>query len=197
MKIIGLTGSLGSGKSFVASVFASLGAKVLDADRMAQGLLRRGTNEHKRIVAVFGKGVLDRRGRIVRRALAQITFSSKANTKRLNGIVHPKVIENINREIEARRGSCGALVIDAPLLIEAGLHRLVDVVVVVRAPRSAQLERCARKFGMSRKEALMRIRAQMPLEKKLKMADFVVDNDGTMPEIREKAKKVWRKIVWK
>lgn len=190
MTIIGLTGGFATGKSFVASVFASCGARVIDADRIAHRLVRRGTPLYRRILREFGRDILTRGGAIDRRKLAGVVFADRRKRRRLEKIVHPAVVREIRRRIAAARPD-DALVIDAPLLIEAGLAGLVDRLVVVTASRARQVERGVRKFGMTPAEARRRIAQQMPLARKARMADFVITNNGTKPETRRKARKVW------
>lgn len=196
MKVIGLTGSFGTGKTFVASVFKSFGAKIVDADTIAHEAVAKGTKPHKRIVAAFGKKILDKNGEIDRTKLGAIVFSKKANLKKLDAIVHPEVIRAIRAAI-AGAGKDDVVVIDAPLLAEAGLTGIVDKLVVVAASTQNQITRCTKKFKISREEVLRRIKNQMSLKKKVTLADFVIDNDGTKAETRKIVKNVWRKMVWK
>ena len=196
MKIIGLTGSFGTGKTFAASVFGKLGAKILDADRIAHEVIRKGTPAYKKIVALFGGGILDKNGRIDRKKIAGIVFEDKGNIERLNRITHPAVIKIIKEKI----GKCRAVdivVIDAPLLIEANLTGIVDKLVVVKTSQSKQIERCISKFCMDKKGVLKRIGKQMSLKEKVKLADFVIDNNGTKFETVIQVKKIWEEIVWK
>ncbi len=196
MTILGLTGSFGTGKTFVASVFKKLGAKIIDADAIAHAVIRKGTGVHKKMVILFGGGILDKRGNINRRKTAEIIFKNKANVKKLNGIVHPAVIRIIKEKV-GRCASGDIVVIDAPLLIEARLTGITDKLIVVKASRKKQIERCKAKFRISEKEVLKRIGSQLPLTEKIKLADFVIDNNGTKSETTTKIKKAWRKIVWK
>jgi dephospho-CoA kinase len=196
MRIIGLTGGFGTGKTFAASIFGHLGARVIDADKIAHKAIAKGGSAYKRIVAGFGKDVLDRRGNIDRAKLAKIVFAKKSELKKLNAIVHPEAIRSIKDSIK-RSGRNDIVVIDAPLLIEAGLAGIVDKLVVVTATKKNQIERCSKKLKIGREEILKRISNQMPMKKKKALADFVVDNDGTRSETREQVSKVWRKMVWK
>ena len=194
--VIGITGSFGTGKSFVASVFRSLGAKVVDADRMAHEVIRKGTPEYRRIVKGFGKNILTGRGEIDREKLGEVVFSDVALLRKLTGIVHPEVIRKIRRSVEAA-GKKDIVVIDAPLLIEANLSKLIDKLVVVKCSKRRQIERCQEKFCLQKKEILRRIRNQMPLSKKLKMADIVIDNSLTKAHTKKQVRKVWREELWK
>lgn len=195
-KVIGLTGSFGTGKTFAASLFKRLGAKVIDADKVAHDLIAKGTPAYKRILETFGNDILDRRGNIDRSKLAGIVFAQKSKLKKLNSIVHPGVIKFIkDRIVRSRKGD--VIVIDAPLLVEAGLAGIVDKLVVVAASEEKQVKRCRKKFKMSKGDVLKRIVNQMSLNKKKAVADFVIDNDGTRSETGRQVRKVWEEIVWK
>lgn len=195
MAVIGLTGSFGTGKTFVGSIFRALGAKVIDADRLAHKCLERNSLTYKRIVAGFGDRILDGRREIDRKALAGIVFSDKAKLKKLNAIIHPEVIRDIKKEI-ARSKKARVIVIDAPLLVEANAMSIVDMLVVVKSSRKAAITRCARKFGMKKEDVLRRIRCQMPLRDKVRLADFIVNNDGSRSQTKRQVAAIWRK-VWK
>lgn len=196
MQIIGLTGGFATGKSYVAGVFKALGAKVIDADKLAHDSLRIGTPVYKKVVKLFGSSILGQGREIDRRKLGRIVFDDRESLKRLDSIVHPEVIKEIKRSIR-KAGRNDVVVIDAPLLIEAGLAGMVDELVVVTCPKDEQVRRCIRKFGLDKEEVLKRIKNQIPLTKKIKMADHVVDNSGPKALTREKAKKIWRQIVWR
>ena len=196
VKVIGLTGSFGTGKTFVASIFKSLGAKVIDADRIAHKVIRKGSNEYRRIVKLFGKNILNGEGEIDRGKLGKIVFSNAALLRKLAGIVHPKVTREIRRSV-GNAGKEDTVVIDAPLLIEANLGKLIDKLVVVRCSKRRQIERCQEKFCLQKKEILRRIESQIPLKKKMKMADLVIDNSLTRSRTREQVRKAWRVMLWK
>lgn len=193
MRVIGVTGNFGAGKSYVASIFGSLGAGVLDADKIAHGVIKKGSPAYKKTIRIFGTGILDNRRNIDRRKLAGIVFSDRDSLRKLNAIVHPEVINSIKKRL-GRAGAAGVMVIDAPLLVEANLTGLVDKLVVVRAPRKIQVERCAGKFRMKKEEVMKRLDSQMPTSKKIKFADFVVDNGGTRSKTRKQILKIWRRI---
>lgn len=196
MKIIGLTGSFGTGKTFVASIFRSLGAKVIDADRIAHGVIRKGKPEYNRIVKSFGKEILNKKKEIDRAKLGAVVFSNAALLRELNRIVHPSVIKEIRRSIRTA-GKKDIVVIDAPLLIEASLGKFIDKLIVVKCQKRRQIERCREKFCLQKKEILRRIESQIPLKKKMKMADLVIDNSLTRSRTREQARKAWRVMLWK
>ena len=196
MIVIGLTGGFGTGKSHVAGIFKGLGAKVIDADKLAHDSIKKGGPAYKMVVSLFGPSVVGARREINRSKLGRIVFADKRSLKRLDAVVHPEVIKAIKKSVR-QTARDEVVVIDAPLLIEAGLAGMVDELVVVTCPKDIQVRRCMRKFGIDKEEVLKRIKNQIPITKKIKMADHVVDNSGPKAETREAAKKIWRQIVWR
>jgi len=195
MTVIGVTGNFGTGKTFVASVFKSLGAKVLDADRIAHNEMNRGTVAYRKIVKYFGRGILDESGDIDRKKLGAAVFKNKKDLAKLNRIVHPQVIAFIKEQIKKSKKN-DIMVVDAPLLIEANITGIIDHLVVVKCSRQIQISRCMEKFEIAKKDVLNRIRNQIPLKRKVELADFVVDNDRSRAETRRQVIEIWRK-VWK
>ncbi|MDP3804443.1 MAG: dephospho-CoA kinase [Candidatus Omnitrophota bacterium] len=195
VKVIGLTGSFGTGKTFVASVFRSLGAKVIDCDRIAHNIIRKGSGAYGKIIDVFGAGILDNSGNVNRKSLAKEVFGSSSKLRRLNKIVHPEVIKVIRVKLNSYKGE-GVVVIDAPLLIEAGLSSLVDKIIVVKCSREKQIQRCGNKFRIEREEVSKRIKNQLSIRKKIRMADSIIDNSLSKSRTRNQVRKVWRG-VWK
>jgi dephospho-CoA kinase len=124
--------------------------------------------------------------------LAGIVFDNKGLLKKLNKIIHPEVIRIIRNKIKKSKSKI--IVLDAPLLLEAGLRRMVDKLIVVKIKRAEQLERIKRKFSFSREDMLKRIKHQMPLQLKVRLADFVIDNSGTIKETEQQVKEVWKKM---
>jgi dephospho-CoA kinase len=192
--ILGVTGSFGSGKSTVAGIFRSFGAKVIDADILAHQCLTKGRDTYRRIVKLFGKGILQEGGAIDRRKLAAIVFANTVALKKLNSIIHPKVIRQIKREI--RRAVKGIIVLDVPLLVESGLVSLADKTIVVKMDPAVQLRRLRQKTSLLDNEILMRIKCQSPLRKKMRFADFIIDNSGTIGELKKKVQAIRRRL-WK
>ena len=187
--LLGVTGSFGSGKTFVASLLRKAGAGVIDADNIAHKVIMPSGDAYKRVVAIFGKGIIGRAKRIDRRKLGSIVFRDKAQLFKLVSILHPEVIKAIKSRIASHRKRI--VVVDAPLLLEAGLKCAVDKVIVVTITRQEQLERLRQKTQLSTKEMLARIRRQMPLSLKVREADFIIDNSGTKAETKKQVKKVW------
>jgi dephospho-CoA kinase len=192
MIIVGLTGSVGTGKSTVANFFRELGTPIIDWDELARKITRPHSKAWKEIVECFGKGILNEDLTINRQKLAGIVFSDKDKLAKLNQIIHPKVFEEDERIAnEIKRHDPDALVIkDIPLLFELTHPISVDKIIVVSASTQTQLRRLEEK-GMSRKDARNRIKSQHPLEEKIKSADFVISNDGTPEETKRQVEEIY------
>lgn len=197
MIVIGLTGNIGSGKSTVARRLESLGAKIIDADQVAREVVQPGTPGLLEIVNVFSPGVLDGAGKLDRKKMGSLVFADPQAREKLNEITHPRIKEKINRKInkfkEENKTKPGhrVLVIDAPLLIEVGLEHNVDEIWVVKVERKEQIERLAKRDGLTSKEALRRIAAQLPQEEKIKLATRVIDNSGEKNETIKQVDRHW------
>jgi len=192
--VLGITGSFGSGKTTVAKIFQSFGAKIIDADRIAHRVIKPGRPIYKKIINIFGKDVLNKNRTINRHRLAKIVFNNKNLLKRLNKIIHPQVIRIIKTKIKTTRAK--VIVLDAPLLIEARLKNLVDKLIVVKIDRAKQIERLIKKTSLSKKDTLKRIRHQMPLADKVRLADFVIDNSGSIGRTKKQIESI-RRLLWK
>ena len=196
MLVIGVTGGLGTGKSTVTRMLRTLGARTIDADALAHAAMARGTPGWRAVRRAFGPGVVTPRGDIDRRALSAIVFGDRGKLKRLNGIIHPIVIRWIRQELTRlrRQHPRGIVAVEVPLLVEAGLERLVDRVVVVVATRAQQVARARRAAGWPRAEVLRRLRAQLPLATKRRAADAVISNTGTQTQTRRHVRALWKKL---
>lgn len=192
MIIVGLTGSVGTGKSTVTNFFRELGAYIIDWDELARKVTHPNLKAWKGIVEYFGKDFLNEDLTINRQKLAEIVFPDKEKVTKLNQIVHPEVFkedERITNEIKSLDPD--ALIIkDIPLLFEVTRPIFVDKVVVVSASEQTQLRRLEEK-GMSREDAQNRIKSQLPLEEKIKSADFVINNDGPPEETKRQVEKIY------
>jgi dephospho-CoA kinase len=195
--IVGLTGGIASGKSTVAQMFRHLGAHVLDADVIARQVVEKGTTALQEIVDAFGPDVLQEDGTLDRPKLGAIVFRDEEARKRLNRIVHPRVREQFEMQTREylQHHPDGILIHDIPLLYENGLERTVDVVVVVSVTPQTQILRLMERNGLTRVEAEQRIAAQMPLAEKVKRADYVIDNEGTLHETEQQVNRIWNR--WK
>jgi len=191
---VGLTGGLASGKSTVAALFRKLGAQHVDADAIARDLVERGGRGYEPVVARFGKGVVGPDGSIDRKALAAIVFRSTSAREDLNGILHPLIREEIAQRIGDGAGARVVLV-DAALLVETGMHRGYDALIVVACSPETQIARAVARGGLTVEEAAARIAAQAPLDVKKAQADFVIDTDGTLAETQRQVREVWRELM--
>lgn len=192
--ILGLTGSFGSGKTTVARIFRSFGAKIIDADSIAHRVIKPKNPIYKKIINTFGKDILNKDRTINRNKLAKLVFNNKELLKSLNKIMHPEVIRIIREKIKAV--SAGIIVLDAPLLIEKGLQNLVDKLIVVTITREKQIERIRQKTDLSRQDILKRINAQISQNVKSRFANFIIDNSGTIEETKKQVMAI-RRLLWK
>lgn len=190
--IIGITGGFGSGKSTVAKIFKGWGAQVIDADKIAHQLLKPKTKSYSKIIAAFGRGILKQDKTIARNKLAQIVFPNKNLRIKLNQITHPTIIRRIKNKINTSKEKL--IVLDAPLLVEAGLRKSIDRLIVVKIRRKVQIERLLKKTSLTESDILRRIKSQIPLENKVRLADFVIDNSGTIQETSKQVKNIWKKM---
>jgi len=192
MKVIGLTGGIGSGKSTVSRFLAGLGAIIVDADKVGHELLKSGTEVWREVVAAFGRQVLTPVGDIDRKKLAEIVFSNPESLSRLNQIMHPRMYDMVKAQLEEyRRQGVAVVVLEAPLLIEANWTSLVDEVWVTVASQSTVLRRLKEKFRLSEPETLARIHSQLPTEERIKHADVIIDTDCDLDELRARVKQLW------
>lgn len=196
MLIVGLTGGVGSGKTLVSQILREEGAYLIDADQIARELVKPHTPTWNELIRAFGKEILKEDGCIDRKRLAQRVFSNPEERMLLNQMIHPRIKEEINRRKEEilKKDPEAILIIDAALLIELGDHREMDKVIVVFAPDNQRIERIEKRDGISREEAKKVISSQMPQEEKLKVADFVIRNEGSLEETKEKAREVFQEL---
>jgi len=195
--VIGLTGGIGTGKSTALKVFKKLGAHTIDADTLARQAVRPGAPAWREIRENFGAGVFHKNGRLNRKELARAVFGNAKALAELNAIVHPHVFSGENRAIAALRAKDknAVVVVDAALMIETGSHRGKDVVVVMASTPQNQLNRLCVQNRYTRAAARARIRSQMPLEEKLKRADYVIENNGTLARLRKNAADIFEQIL--
>ncbi|MEO3812842.1 dephospho-CoA kinase [Sphaerisporangium sp. B11E5] len=191
---VGLTGGIGSGKSEVSRRLGALGAVVIDADKIAREVVEPGTGGLAEIVETFGSGVLRPDGTLDREKLGRVVFSDSGQLARLNAIVHPRVGERV-AELQRQAPEDAIVVYDVPLLAENGLAPMYDVVIVVDAPDDVRLSRLTTRRGMSEDDALARIKAQATREDRLKVADIVIPNDGSLDDLDARAREVWQDLM--
>lgn len=195
MKVIGLTGGIGSGKSTVSRFLAELGAVIIDADRVGHEAFKPDTGVWREVVGVFGRQILAPGGDIDRKKLGEIVFGNAELLARLNQIMHPRMYDMIKAQLEEyRRRGVEVVVLEAPLLLEAGWISLVDEVWVTVAAEPAVLRRLQERAGLSQEELLARIRSQLSSEERIKRADVVINTDCNLDEVRARVRELWEKI---
>lgn len=181
--IIGLTGSIGTGKSTIANKFSDLDIPVVDADLIAREVVEPGKEAYKDIVATFGEEILQHNKTLDRKALGKIVFNDESKRKQLNAIIHPAIRKEMLRQRDewVQRGK-ECVVLDIPLLYESGLTHFVDKVIVVYVDPDVQLHRIIARDESTEEEAKSRINSQMPIKEKAEKADAVIDNNGSKEE---------------
>ena len=186
MLVIGLAGGSGSGKGTVSSYFRKYGIPVFNCDASYHSSNSRNGQATRELVQEFGIKILNDKGKIDRRALFSVAFADPKSRERLNEITHRLILERLHRWLlKKERMGVFAVVIDAPLLFEAGLDRECDRTVAVTAPRELRVQRIVRRDGISREEAEERISAQIPDEELRRRADCVLDNDGNLAKLQK------------
>jgi dephospho-CoA kinase len=196
MKIIGITGIIGSGKSTVAGFLRELGAEVINADEIGHQVYEPGTTGWSKVVAAFGDEILTKGGKIDRSKLGQIVFENDTTRARLNSITHPLITREIRAQLSVlRQRKVRLAVIEAALLIEAGWESLIDELWVTTAPREAIYQRLKTRNGMSRTAAMARIKAQMPVNRQCQHATRVIDTNTNLEKLRTRVIRLWRKAI--
>jgi len=194
MKIIGLTGGIGSGKSTVSRFLAELGAVVIDADRVGHEAFKPGTELWKEVVAAFGRQVLTPSGDIDRKKLGEIVFDDAGLLSRLNQIMHPRMYDIVKAQLEEyRHQGVGVVVLEAPLLVEAAWDSLVDEVWITVAGEDTIIKRLRERTGLSKDEALSRINSQISQDERNKYADVLINTDCSLNEVKAKVKELWER----
>lgn len=195
MRVIGLTGGIGSGKSTVSRWLDQWGAPVVDADVLVRCLQSPGEPGWRAVFEHFGWSVVDCRGELIRKKLGRMVFQDPARRAELDAILHPLIERAILERLdELRRQSVPVAVLDVALLIEKGWNAMVDEVWLVRADEALQVDRICRRDGLSPQAARLRVAAQMPLEQKRKYADRVIDNSGTLKALKNEVRALWESV---
>ena len=196
---IGLTGGIACGKSFVLNEFCQLGVHCIDADEVAHQVILPGEPAYRDIVEHFGTKILGDDSAIDRQKLGAAVFGDERQRQRLNGIVHPRIHQELDRRLarlQQEAASEPALaVVDAALMVETGSYRKYDYVVVVSCRPEQQMERLLGRGGLTRPEVQARIDSQMPIEEKVRFADFVIDNSGDRARTRVRTREVHRQLL--
>lgn len=196
MIVIGLTGGIASGKSTVSQMLTTKGAKIIDADEIARELVLPGLPAWQQIKTQFGNGVLAEGGQLNRKKLAQLIFANEEMRIKLDKIMLPKIIHEIKlRLTKLKEQKEQIVVVDAPLLFEAGLTDLVQTIWVVYVPVSIQLERLMQRDGINLEQAKMRLASQMPLIEKKQLAHRVIDNSKTLANTYYQVEELWSQLM--
>ncbi|MDZ4732158.1 MAG: dephospho-CoA kinase [Nitrospirota bacterium] len=196
MIVVGLTGGVATGKSTVAKMFKQCGAVVIDADQLARDVVKPGKPAWRAIVTLFGKTVLNQDRSLDRQALGRIVFQNPKKRQQLERIIHPRVAHMQQRLVRqiGKRKSHAVIIYEVPLLFEAGVDKRVDKTIVVTSNRETQIARLKKRNGLSRAEAIRRIRSQMPLAKKVQRADHVLNGTLPRPSLRKQVGQVMKSL---
>ncbi len=196
MLIVGLTGGVASGKTAISQVLKAEGAYIIDADQIARELVQPQKPAWSELIGAFGKEILQEDGSIHRKKLADKVFADPKKRKLLNQILHPRIKEEMDRRTKeiGQKDPQAIVVIDAPLIIELGNQRDMDKLIVVASTQTQQIKRLKERDGVSPEAALRVISSQMPVEEKVKLADYVIRNEGSIEEAKKRAKEVFKEL---
>jgi dephospho-CoA kinase len=193
---IGLTGGIASGKSRVARVLRGVGVPVIDADQIAREVVALGSDGLAAIIAEFGAEVVDAAGNLDRERMGKRVFAEPEARQKLQAITHPRIGQlSAQRIAEAKAGSAPYVVYEAPLLVEVGAHKGLDALIVVAAGEDAQVTRAVMRDGLAAEDVRQRIAAQLPLARKVAVADYVINNDGTLEQLERATLDVHARIL--
>ena len=190
--IIGLTGSIGCGKTTAANIFKELGAVIIDADKIAREIVEPQMLAWQQIIDAFGDEALNPDLTINRHYMGELIFNDRLSRESLNQITHPLIREEIDKQIQEQNGKI--IIIDAPLLIEAGVEKIADRIIVVITSRDTQIRRLKMRNLFSDFQIEARLNSQLSLEDKIKKADYIIDNDGSIIETTRQIKKIWEEL---
>jgi len=196
MILVGLTGGVATGKSTVAKMFKQCGAAVINADLLARQVVEPGKPAWRAIVKLFGRTVLNQDRSLDRQTLGSIVFHNPKKRRQLERIIHPRVAREQQRLVHriAKRKPHAVVIYEVPLLFEAGVDKRVDKIIVVTVDRNTQIARLSKRNGLSRAEALRRIRSQMPLAKKIQQADHVLNGTLSRPSLRKQVGQLFNSL---
>lgn len=194
---VGLTGNIASGKSHTAQLFTEMGAHIIDADIVAHELLYVGTPTYQTVIDAFGEEILRADREIDRKKLGRIVFFDEDRRKLLNQLTHRDVGNEILKRIFAleQNYSRGIVIVDAALMVETGGYKIYDRLIVVTCDRSLQLARLMSRDQLSEKDAMARMNSQLPIEEKLKLADYTIDTSGTLKQTRDQVEAIYRDLL--
>jgi len=193
---IGIFGLIGSGKTEVSRMFAEKGAIVISADEIGKEVVDSNPDVLEALKQKFGTDIIDDKGQLKRRDLGRRVFASESERKKLDAIVHPPLLESLSKAISdaENRGTIDILVVDAALILNWGIGSWFDYLICVTAPEKRQLERL-QSAGFSEEEAMDRINSQIPKQRQIEAADFIIENDGSIDDLREKVSILYKDII--
>ena len=195
LRVAGLTGGIASGKSTVAGMFAAWGAYVVDADRVARDVVAPNGPAFDALVERFGATILNEVGEVDRLELGRIVFDDEGERRALEAILHPAIREESRRRFARLSGKAVIGVYEAALLVETGTHEDFDFLIVAACSTKTQIARLIERDGLGEEDARRRLAAQFPLEKKVELADFVIDTEGSLAETETRARTVWNALT--
>ena len=195
--IVGITGGIASGKTEVAKVFQKKGAIIISGDELGKKVVEKNPVVLKKLVKIFGKEILNSKGKLNRKTLGAIAFANEKNKQELNRIVHPYLLRELKHEItkfRKTRNKKQVLLVDAALIVEWKLYKNLDKLILVISPEGKRLARL-RKLGFSKKEASDRIKRQVTDSRRRRYSDFIISNNGSLKQLKDKAQVLWREVV--
>ncbi len=194
---VGLTGNIASGKTYAGSVFSLLGAHVIDADQVVHDLLAPGTGTYINIIKAFGEQILNANREIDRRKLGRIVFSDPEKRAALNALTHPEVRTEILRRISdlEKSFSNGIIIVDAALMVETGGYKAYDCLIVVKCDPALQISRLMNRDGFTEAEARSRMSSQMPIEEKVRLADYTINTSGTLKQTQAQVEAIYEELL--
>jgi dephospho-CoA kinase len=197
MLLIGVTGGIACGKTEVCKVFQKKGAIIISGDQIGKEVVEKNKKVLQELVQTFGKEILNKNQSLNRRKLGEIVFASKESKDKLNRIIHPYLLRELRKRIEdlKKKNYEGVVAVDAALIVEWGLQKELDYLIFVESKKKGKIKRLQKQKGYSRKEALDRIKSQLPEMTKKRLADFVIINDKELSQLRRKAEKIWNKLM--
>ena len=194
--LLGVTGGIASGKSFVSELLEAMGAPLIDFDKLARVVVEPGKPAYKQIVDYFGRQVLAADGTLDRKKISEIVFSDMEKRKKLESFTHPAIYEEFFRQVKhiTQKWPDAIIQVGVPLLIEVNMQFLFDKVLVVHAPPEVQVERLVKRDEITREEAVSILESQLPIDEKVGYADFVIRNEGSREETRKQVEKLWGEL---
>jgi len=196
-KVIAVTGGIGSGQSTAGNHFQKLGCKIIDVDLKAKQIIQKDILLQKELKKVFGNEIFFKDGNLNRKKLAHLAFSDEVRTMELNKIFHPRMVAEVIEEMETARFSLKypLIIVDAALVFELSIEKMFDAVIVVYANLSNRIKRVMARDGLVRAEVLARVRRQIPLDEKKLWADFVIDNNGTIDDLKKQVDHIYEELI--